>query len=208
MAKLYFKYGAMNSGKSTLLMQVAHNYEENNMQVIVMKPSIDTKGNDKLVSRIGIERKFDYLLYQDDSVYEKVKDVLPDIKCILIDEAQFLTAKQVEELFCITKIKDTSVMCYGLRNDFKTNMFPGSKRLFELADDIEELTTICKCGKKAKFNARMMNGKLVSDGSQVAIDGVGETTYIPLCGECYLKYVKKFDNEICKELTLHRREKD
>ena len=209
MAKLYFRYGAMNSGKSTALMQVAHNYEEKGMQVSVMKSSIDTKGSDKLVSRIGLERKVDHLLTPDDSVYENIKDVIPNIRCILIDEAQFLTPKQVEELFCISKVKDVPVICYGLRTDFQTNMFPGSKRLMELADELEELTTICKCGKKAKFNARMIDGKFVSEGTQVAIDGK-DATYEPLCGECYIKYVNPIDKKIVKSktLTLHNKEKD
>ena len=110
----------------------------------------------------------------------------------MIDEAQFLTTRQVEELQFISKELDISVICYGLKTDFKTNSFPGSRRLFELADKLEELTTICACGKKAKFNARIINGKYVFDGSQVAIDQENSVSYEPLCGACYIEKVHNF----------------
>ena len=111
------------------------------------------------------------------------------ISCILIDESQFLTKEQVDELFYLTKKFDIPVICYGLRSDFKTMSFPGSLRLFEIADVMEELYTICRCGKRAKFNGRVVNGEFTSSGSQVAIDGENEVTYESLCGKCYLEKV-------------------
>lgn len=188
MSKLYFRYGAMNSGKSTALMQVAHNYEERDGHVLVIKSTVDTKGDTYLVSRIGIKRKVDLLLNTNETVIDKI-DFTKPLSCILVDEAQFLTPSQVEELYEITKQKDIPVICYGLRSDFRTFGFPGSIRLFELADELEELITVCRCGKRAKLNARKVNGKFVSEGSQVAIDETGNVTYESLCGKCYLKQV-------------------
>lgn len=185
---MYFRYGAMNCGKSTSLMQAAHNYEERNHKVLVIKSMIDTKGQGKLVSRIGISREVDILLEKEDSLFDKIED-LKGISCIFVDEAQFLSAHQVDELYELTKLHDIPAICYGLRSDFKTNGFPGSIRLLELSDELEELTTICRCGKRAKLNARKVNGKFVSDGDQVAIDEENNVTYESLCGKCYLKYV-------------------
>lgn len=190
MAKLYFRYGAMNSGKSTALMQVAYNYEEKGRKVIVIKPAIDTKGEETLVSRIGLERKADLLLSSNDKVRDYLEG-LNGISCILVDEVQFLTSEQITELWEISKIEDIPVICYGLRMDFKTNAFLGSARLFELADELEELITICECGKRAKFNARKENGQFVTSGAQVVIDGTANVSYVPLCGKCYLKEVLK-----------------
>lgn len=189
MAKLYFRYGAMNSGKTTVLLQVAHNYEELNHKVLLIKPSTDTKGKKNLVSRIGLKRKVDILLKPNESLKDYHIDY-SGISCILVDEAHFLIDNQVTELWFISKKYDIPVICYGLRSDFQTNFFIGSKRLFELADEIEELITICfRCGKRAKFNARKVNNKFVSEGSQVAIDGENNVTYESLCGKCYIKYV-------------------
>lgn len=191
MAKLYFRYGAMNSGKSTALMQVAHNYEERDQKVLVIKPMIDTKGDDMLVSRIGLKRKVDILLSSDETL-ESYNIDYSKISCLLVDEAQFLTPKQITELWIISKLYDTPVICYGLRSDFKTNSFPGSKRLMELADEIEEMITICRCGKRAKFNGRKVNGRFVSEGEQVVIDNNNEeVTYESLCGKCYMEKVLK-----------------
>jgi len=189
MSKLYYRYGAMNSGKTTLLLQVAHNYEERGMKVIILKPKIDTKGNDKIVTRIGLKRKVDHLIEHDEKLSSYLNKIDKDIECILVDEAQFLTRDQVDELFMFSKLKDKPVICYGLRSDFKTIAFPGSLRLFEVADVLEELYTICRCGKRAKFNARIVNGKFTSSGEQVAIDGENEVTYESLCGKCYLEKV-------------------
>ncbi len=188
MAKLYFRYGAMNSGKSTALMQVAHNYEERKRQVIIIKSIIDTKGGDHLVSRLGIRRKVDILLPLD----KKLKDYninYDNFSCLLVDEAHFLTKDQVTELWYLSKLKDIPVICYGLRTDFQTNSFEGSKRLMELADELEELITICECGKRAKFQARKKDDKYLKEGSQVAIDTVDDVFYEPICGKCYIEKV-------------------
>ena len=189
MSKLYFRYGAMNCGKTTALLQVAHNYEERDMKVLILKPSIDTKGKSTIVTRIGLKRKVDHLIKTDENLNDYLKKVDKDIACILVDEAQFLNRDQVDELFMFTKIRNVPVICYGLRSDFKTIAFPGSLRLFEVADILEELITICRCGKRAKFNGRIVNGEFTSSGSQVAIDGENEVSYESLCGKCYLEKV-------------------
>ncbi len=199
MSKLYFRYGAMNSGKTTLLLQVAHNYEERDMKVVILKPKIDTKGNDKIVTRIGLKRKVDHLINKDENLNEYLNTLSKDIKCILVDEAQFLSRDQVDELFMFTKFKNTPVICYGLRSDFKTLVFPGSLRLFEVCDELEELYTICRCGKRAKFNARIVNGKFTDSGEQVAIDGENKVSYESLCGKCYLEKVLKITEEHMKQ---------
>ena len=191
MSKLYFRYGAMNSGKSTNLMQVAHNYEERGMKVVLIKPSTDKKGGDKLVSRLGVERKVDLLINDDQNVYEEVKKWEDDkykIDCILVDEVQFLKSHQIDELFEVAVCLDIPVICYGLRTDFKMQGFEGSTRLLLLAHSIEELKTICKCGRKAILNGRKINGKFVFEGEQVAIDNVDNVEYESLCGHCYFKF--------------------
>lgn len=193
MSKLYFRYGAMNCGKTTNLLQVAHNYEERGMRVLLLKPSIDTKANTKVSSRIGVEREVDHLVLPDENLKGYLSLIKDKTECIIVDEAQFLTEKQVDELFVFSKLTSIPVICYGLRADFRSELFPGSKRLFELADNIEELYTICRCGKKARFNARIVNGEFTLEGSQVAIDG--EVNYESLCGKCYLRKVKKIGEE-------------
>lgn len=191
MAKLYFRYGAMNCGKSTALLQVAHNYEERGMQVLVIKPKIDTKGDSKIVSRLGVERKVDVLLSSTDSVLPYV-NTNDEVSAILVDEAQFLAPKQVDELYCISKEYEIPVLCYGLRTDFLMKGFTGSTRLLEIADDIEEMKTICRCGKKATSNMRLKNGVPIFEGNQVAIDdGKDDITYESVCGKCYIKKRKE-----------------
>jgi thymidine kinase len=198
-SKLYFRYGAMNCGKSTALMQVARNYEEREMNVRILKPKIDSKGEDFLVSRIGIKRKVDHLIIEEENLKKYLEDCSKNnISCVLVDEAQFLNKEQVDELFLFSKKYDTPVICYGLRSDFKTNAFPGSLRLFEIADDIEELYTICRCGNRAKFNGRKINNKFTITGDQVAIDGKQNITYESLCGKCYLEQVLGIDMSIEK----------
>lgn len=192
MAKLYFRYAAMNAGKTTALLQVAHNYEENGMKVILLKSEIDTKGDRRVVSRLGISRAVDILLNENESVFTYI-DEIKCANCILVDEAQFLKTKQVDELWYISKVLDIPVICYGLRTDFKSNMFEGSKRLLEVSDELEELVTICSCGKKAKFNARKINGEYTLDGNQVEIDNNTKVTYESLCGKCYIKKVLKMN---------------
>ena len=191
MSKLYFRYGAMNSGKSTNLMQVAYNYEERGMKVLLIKPSTDKKGGDKLVSRLGVERKVDLLINDDQNIYNEVKkwqDEKYKIDCILVDEVQFFKAYQIDQLFEIAVCLDIPVICYGLRTDFKMQGFEGSTRLLLLAHSIEELKTICKCGKKAILNVRKINGKFVFEGEQVAIDNIDNVEYESLCGHCYFKF--------------------
>ena len=193
MAKLYFRYGAMNSGKSTALLQLAHNYEENGMNILLLKPSKDKKGENSVVSRLGIEREVDYLIKPDDSIIDIVSHHLEtnNINCLIVDEAQFLEPSQVDELSFFASDVDIPVICYGLRTDFKLNGFPGSIRLFELATDIEELKTICSCGSKAIFNARYVDGEFCLDGEQVAIDGMNNVTYKSMCPKCYYKKINK-----------------
>lgn len=191
MAKLNFRYGAMNSGKTTILIQTAHNYEERNQKVIVIKPKIDTKGSDTIVSRIGASRKVDELIDKNDSIIKKCSKHFENLNCILVDEAQFLNAEQIDELWYITKIYDIAVIAYGLRADFRTNGFEGSSRLLLLSDDLQEMPTICRCGSKARFNARKINGEYVIVGDSVVIDNTDEVEYESVCGNCYINKVLK-----------------
>lgn len=193
MSKLYFRYGAMNSGKSTALLQAAFNYEERNQQVLLAKPAIDTKGEELIVSRLGVSRPVDFTVAPDEDIYdafarERRRVLIStglDVSCLLVDEAQFLTETQVDDLLRIAILDGVPVLAYGIRTDFQTVAFPGSRRLLEIAHSLEELKTICRCGRKAVFNARVVNGRFVFDGDQVAIDS-GEVTYESLCGNCYL----------------------
>ena len=185
----------MNSGKSTALMQVAHNYEERGMRVLIMKPSIDTKGGEKLVSRLGVERTVDVAVGPELDILECVRrDAAANgaPACILTDESQFFTPEQAEQLFMVTVELDIPVISYGLRADFSLKGFPGSTRLLELAHNIEEMKTICHCGRKAIFNGRKINGKFVFEGAQVAIDMENNVEYESLCAQCYFAERKKF----------------
>ena len=190
MAKLYFRYGAMNSGKSIALMQVAHNYEERGMRVLVLKPSLDTKGGSFLVSRLGVTRPVDFCISPEMDVLEIVRQSRTSaspLSCVLCDESQFFTPAQVEQLFFVAVKLDIPVICYGLRTDFLLHGFAGATRLLELAHTIEEMKTICACGRKACCNARKLNGKFVFEGSQVAIDQTENVSYESLCAQCYLE---------------------
>lgn len=189
MAKLYFRYGAMNSGKSTVLMQVAYNYEERGMNVRILKPAIDSKGDDKLVSRLGVTRKVDYMVKRDDDIYENFNKIQngEKISCVLVDEVQFLTADQIDQLMKIAVLKNIPVICYGLRTDFQTVGFEGAQRLLLIAHSVEELKTICRCGKKAIFNGRKIDGIFVFEGEQVAIDGEQKVEYESMCAKCYFE---------------------
>jgi thymidine kinase len=186
MAKLHFKYGAMNSGKSDTLIKTAFNYEERGLKVLVIKPKIDNKGGHTVVARGGHSRNVDILTDDSTNLTAEIKKY-KDIACILVDEAQFLTKKQVSELYHYAKTENISVICYGLRADFRTEMFPGSKRLLEIADNIEKLPTMCFCGSQAEFNTRRINGRYIFEGEQVAIDGTDKVTYDSLCGVCYIR---------------------
>ena len=185
MSKLHFKYGAMNSGKSDTLIKTAYNYEERRLGVIVIKPGVDTKGEDKVVARGGHERTVDIIADQTLNLEKQILQS-PDTAVVLVDEAQFLTADQISQLFRVAKMHNISVICYGLRADFQTKIFPGSERLFEVADNIEKLPTMCFCGRQAEFNTRKVDGKYVFEGDQVAIDGEENVEYDSLCGQCYL----------------------
>ena len=189
MAKLYFRYGAMNCGKSTAIIQVAYNYEEKGKKILLVKPSIDTKGAKKVVNRSNLSREVDLLLLPNDLVS---KHLNPLLSAILVDEAQFLTSAQVDDLYKISKLQDIPILCYGLRCDFQMHGFPGAQRLLELADSLEELKTICKCGRKATQNLRKVNGIPTFTGEQVAIDGEKEVTYESVCGKCYLEYYQEY----------------
>jgi len=193
MAKLYFRYGAMNSGKSTALLQAAFNYEERGQHVLLAKPEIDTKGADQISSRLGVERAVDFLIGPHDDVRALVRAhrarLGGDLACLLIDEAQFLTPAQVDDLLRLVVDERVPVIAYGIRTDFQTRAFPGSARLLELAHSLEELKTICRCGRKALYNARLVGGRFVFDGDQVAIDELSheKVTYESMCAECYLR---------------------
>ena len=191
MAKLNFKYATMNAGKTIDLVRTAYNYEENGYKVLIIKPSVDTKGGDYITSRIGLKRKVDFLIDATDSIEKVIKKDLKNIRCLFVDEAQFLKRAQVDELFLISKKYDVDVICYGLRNNFKMEAFEGSLRLLEIAEELEELKTMCKCGNIARYVGRKINGKYVSEGDTVVIDGAKDVLYVPLCGDCYLKEVKK-----------------
>lgn len=184
MAKLHFKYGAMNSGKTDTLIKTAFNYEERGLKVIVIKPEVDTKGGKTITARGGHSRKVDILADKHLNLKRAVM-ATPSISCVLVDEAQFLTPRQISQLFMVAKKHSISVICYGLRADFRTEVFPGSRRLFEVADNIEKLPTMCFCGSQAEFNTRKINGKYVFEGDQVAIDGEDKVEYDSLCGKCY-----------------------
>lgn len=198
MAKIEFRYGAMNSGKSMELMRIAYNYCENNKKVIVIKSQIDTKGDEYLVSRVGMKRKVDIFLNPNESLFtEKNKEYYIDADCILVDEAQFMLPFQVDELWQISKVLDIPVICFGIKTDFKSKVFPGSERLLEVSDELIELETICSCGHKARFNARKVNGEFVLEGEQNVIDGSIDVEYVPLCGSCYIQNVLK--NKVLKK---------
>ena len=193
MANFEFRYGPMNSGKSMAILQMAYNYEENNKDIILIKSITDTKGGDYLVSRIGPKRKVQIKLDKKENLLgDKYLDMLIKKDAILVDEAQFLTKEQVEQLWIIAKEYNVSVICFGLKTNFKSELFEGSKRLFELCDKFKELETICSCGIKARFNARMVNDKFIKEGEEFIIDGENkEVKYVPLCSKCYLEIVFK-----------------
>lgn len=191
MAKLYFRYGAMNCGKSTAIIQVAYNYEEKGKKVLLMKPSIDTKGEDTVNNRSGLSRKVDYLIKPQDKII-KYLTFEKNLGAILIDEVQFLTPTQIDELYQITKIANIPILCYGLRCDFQMEGFPGSSRLLQIADDIEEIKNICGCGKKATQNVRFRDSIPTFSGEQIVIDGIKET-YEAFCANCYFKLREKYD---------------
>ena len=176
----------MNSGKSDTLIKAAYNYEERGLSILVVKPLVDTKGDNQVTARGGYSRTADILA--SDST-DLVAEVLahPNIACVLVDEAQFLSPTHISQLHTLAKQHHISVICYGLRTDFRTQVFPGSQRLFEIADNIEKLPTMCFCGRQAEFNTRKIDGAYTFTGEQVAIDGEATVEYDSLCGACYVR---------------------
>lgn len=183
MAKLYFRYSAMNAGKSTALIQVAHNYEENGRRVVLYTAAIDHRfGRGVITSRIGPQREA--LTFDTDTDFLTDMTAMRDISCVLIDEAQFLTPQQVRQVHRGAHGLDIPVICYGIRSDFAGEPFPGSSYLLTLADSIEELKNVCSCGRKATMNPRFAeNGERIIDGEQVAIEG--DVEYRPMCAKCF-----------------------
>lgn len=193
MAKLYFRFGAMNSGKSTSILQVAHNYKERGQTALIAKPTVDTK-DEKVLSRLGIAQHVDIPIGPDTNMLEEFRvaygaDSEVSVDCLIVDEAQFLSRSQINDLLIIAVQDNVPVIAYGLRSDFQGRGFEGSLRLMEIAHSLEELKTICRCGKKAMFNGRKVNGVYVRSGGQIAIDDGGEVEYESLCAKCYMENV-------------------
>jgi thymidine kinase len=182
MAKLYFRYSAMNAGKSTALIQVAHNYEENGRQVVLFTAAVDHRfGTGNVTSRIGPKRSA--RTFDASTEFFAEMSAMRGISCVLVDEAQFLTPDQVRQLHRGAHLLDIPVICYGIRSDFRGEPFPGSAYLLTLADSVEELKNICSCGRKATMNPRFIAGKRVFAGEQVAIEG--DVEYRPMCARCF-----------------------
>ena len=194
MAQLYFRYGAMGCGKTMQLLQVDFNYEERGQKVCVIKPRTDTKNGTKLLTRIGPERETEFTFTKRDNIYNKIAKEYKKVDCILVDEAQFLTPKQVDQLMDVVVDLNIPVMCYGLRLNFRMEDggFEGSTRLLQIAHKIEEIKTICDCGRKATLNCRFLNGKLVTKGPDILIDdGKTDIQYRAICQNCYHKLKKE-----------------
>ena len=190
MAKLYFKYGAMGSSKTAQALVTKYNYEERNMKVLFLKPSTDTRdGSDIVRSRIGLESKAVVLTPEEDA-YKLYAEHYRDCKAVIVDECQFLTPEQVDQLAQVTIDFDVAVLCFGLRTDFQTHFFPGSRRLMEIAESISEIKSVCDCGSKATVNARLDdNGDVVFEGDQVVLGG--NDRYHAMCRKCWLKKKKE-----------------
>jgi len=185
-AKLYFYYGAMGSTKSAQLLTTNFNYNEKNMKTLLMTSKIDTRFSEGIIqSRIGIKAKVDLIIDKSTNILKFTVDKLSDsvVDVILVDEIQFLQPKQIDQLSDIVDILNIPVLCYGLRADFKSKFFPASKRLMEIADTISEIKTMCHCGKKATFTARVVNDKVTKKGEQVLVGG--NESYISLCRKCW-----------------------
>ncbi len=190
MAKLYFKYGAMGSSKTANALITKFNYEERGMRVWLIKPSIDDRdGADVLRSRIGLEAKA-YVSYQDTDLYATFSEIRDGYDAVICDECQFFTPEQIDQMRRIVDEYDIPVLCFGLRTDFLTHLFPGSRRLFEVADSITEIKTICSCGKKAIVNARIdREGRVQTEGGQILTGG--NDSYIAMCHSCWKKAIKE-----------------
>ncbi|MEN9747546.1 MAG: hypothetical protein RLZZ603_238, partial [Actinomycetota bacterium] len=174
--------------------QVAYNYEERSQAVLLAKPQIDAKGGNTVVSRLGMSREVDFTVAPTDNLRQlfthhrglKLAETCVDVACLLLDESQFFSPEQIDQALEIAVLDGVPVLAYGIRTDFLTKSFPGSLRLFELAHSLEELKTVCRCGRKAIFNSRMDNGHFVFEGNQIALDGI-DTSYESLCAGCYLR---------------------
>jgi thymidine kinase len=197
MAKLYFKYGAMGSSKTAQALITKYNYEENDLKVWLIKPSADTRdGAQVLRSRIGLESTVE-VIPPDVDVYARfLGSRVRRCDVIIVDECQFLTEEQIDQLRSIVDDHNIPVMCFGLRTDFQTRLFPGSRRLMEVADTIQEIKTICDCGAKATVNARISDGYIVTEGAQVVLGG--NDCYIAMCHRCYKNGIREH-----KKIKLH-----
>lgn len=186
MAKLYFKFGAMGCSKTAQALITKFNYEERNMKVLLLKPSIDNRDGANIVkSRIGLKEEA-VAVGENENIYEKYAKNHSDCNVIIVDECQFLTPEQVDQLADIVIEKNIPVLCFGLSTDFTTHLFPGSRRLFEIAESISEIKSVCTCGAKATVNARIDDsGRIVTEGSQVCIGG--NDRYVAMCRRCWLK---------------------
>ncbi|MBQ1170316.1 MAG: thymidine kinase [Oscillospiraceae bacterium] len=197
MAKLYFKYGAMGSSKTAQALITKYNYEENDLQVWLIKPSADTRdGAAILRSRIGLEAQVEVIAPEVDIYARFLGGKARRSDVIIVDECQFLTEKQIDQLRNIVNEHNIPVLCFGLRTDFQTHLFPGSRRLMELADCIEEIKTMCDCGAKATVNARINDGYIVTEGAQVVLGG--NDSYIAMCHKCYIRGIREH-----KKIKLH-----
>lgn len=187
MAKLYFRYACMGAGKSIDLLKVAFNYEERGHKVMLITSGIDDRYEiGKITTRIGLSKDA-YIFLKDTDIYEMCKSLNYKPSCVLLDEAQFLTTSQVKQLSDIVDYLDIPVICYGLKNDFRNELFEGSRELLAIADKLEELKTICECGKKSTCNMRIVNDKIVTTGDQVLI---GNLEYKSACRKCYKERIK------------------
>lgn len=186
--KLYFRYGTMGSAKTALLLTTAYNFEERKMSYVCLKPVVDTRESTNVIrSRIGIERECCWI-HPDTDIYQMAREMFEEtltlVDWFLVDEAQFLTANQVDQLAAIVDDFGSNVICYGLRTDFKSHLFEGSRRLFEIADTIDEIKSTCTCGRKTIINARIdSKGDFVEEGEQVEIGG--DDRYIAVCRKCW-----------------------
>ena len=187
MAKLYFKYGVMGASKSAQALITKFNYEENNNKVLLLKPAVDTRdGKTVIKSRIGMEADAIAIENFDDIYFNySIGRYGENFNVIICDESQFFTPKHIEQLKKITLEKNVPVICYGLLSDFQTNLFPGSKRLVELADSLQEIKMVCGCGAKATVNARFIDGKIALDGEQIVLGG--NDSYKGMCYRCFDK---------------------
>lgn len=195
MAKLYFKFGAMGCSKTAQALITKFNYEERNMKVLLLKPAIDNRDGANIVrSRIGLKNEA-VTVGENENVYEKYINEYADCNVIIVDECQFLTPEQVDQLSDIVINKNIPVLCFGLSTDFTTHLFPGSKRLFEIAESITEIKSVCTCGAKATVNARIdEQGRIVTEGSQVCIGG--NDRYVAMCRRCWLKRRAKENGQV------------